>query len=126
MYCLYMITADQLKSCACACEYVATMHCVFLYTSNRAAAVCNGCDILRVARSAMITIWVARFGLGVTGHGLILRGPPALIMRPVMSDNNHLMEKRRGSSHFLDHFHQLDDCYLLLYKSESLQIFNCV
>ncbi len=48
------------------------------------------------ARSGMITICVARFGLGITGHGLISRASPALIMKPVMSDNNHLMEQRRG------------------------------
>lgn len=50
---------------------------------------------IRAARSGVITIWVARFVLGITGRGLISRAPPALIMKPVMSDNNHLMEQRR-------------------------------
>lgn len=54
--------------------------------------MCNGCDIYRAVGSGMITIWVARFGLWITGRGLIWRASPALIMKPVMSDNNHLME----------------------------------
>lgn len=46
---------------------------------------------IRAVRSGMITIWVARFGLRVSGHGLVLRASPALIMKHVMSDNNHLI-----------------------------------
>lgn len=33
---------------------------------------------IRVVRSGMITIWVARFGLEVAGRGLVSRAPPAM------------------------------------------------
>lgn len=46
----------------------------------------------------MIVIWVARFGPGVTGHGLISSASAPLIMKPVMSDNNHLMEREGGGA----------------------------
>lgn len=52
--------------------------------------------VIRVVRSGTITIWVTSFGLGVTGHGLVLRASPAIIMKSVMSDNNHLIEQGRG------------------------------
>lgn len=77
---------------------------------------------IRAAGSGMITIWVARFGLGITGHGLISRASPALIMKPVMSDNNHLMEQRRGSS-VLWFIPTVLKLYLLLFRSESPSIY---
>ncbi len=49
---------------------------------------------IRAARSGMITIWVARFGLRITGHDRISKASPSPIMKPVMSDKNHLMEQR--------------------------------
>lgn len=74
-------------------------------------------------RSGMITIWVARFGLWVTGHGLIWRASPALIMKPVMSDNNHLMKGGRGSSVFWFIPTVLKVYYLSLFKSESHSVY---
>jgi len=99
--------------CECMCMYVCLNMCYSALHVCLCAALIEqqlcvmAVMFIRTERSGMITIWVARFGLGVTGHGLIWKASPALIMKPVMSDNNHLMKQGRGSC-FLVHSHSTE------------------
>lgn len=87
--------------CVCACAHACVFQhpaCLSLCAILIEQQLCVMAVIfIRTLRSGMITIWVARFGLRITGHGLISRASPVLIMKPVMSDNNHLMEEKKGS-----------------------------
>lgn len=67
--------------CVCVCLNMcySTLHVCLCAALIEQQLYVMAVMFIRAERSGMITIWVARFGLGVTRHGLIWRGSPALI-----------------------------------------------